>query len=312
VSTAREKNRLLGINAKALPEQNTIPAHVKPYLWELAPLSQPLNKTMTLEYQEGLRYIVFRDSLHILYGLQAPAVRDQYAMDTPLAWNTCHDSLIVGVNCALPDKFRTESFTVPQSGQFLYTEELYARNWSQRFAATDDVVVSIFDSQTDTVLTSLHRQLNLFTPDSVLTQVQQIDLSSFAGRTVYATLAAGLDTADVFTTTERLFLESPLTPKQYASERQHPAASRTSVISSVSPNPFSTGTSVTVTLSSHGLVRCAVFDAVGREVSVLNDSEREAGVYTFQFDSSTLPSGTYYIFLNTTDGVDAKMIQLVR
>jgi hypothetical protein len=59
------------------------------------------------------------------------------------------------------------------------------------------------------------------------------------------------------------------------------------------PNPFRTATAITYTLDRAAAVRVTVFDAAGREVSVLEEGTRAAGDYTVDFDARDLAGGTY-------------------
>lgn len=61
------------------------------------------------------------------------------------------------------------------------------------------------------------------------------------------------------------------------------------------PNPFSTRTAVAFTLSRAGRVRLVVFDALGRELSLVMDEVQTAGTHTALFDGSGLPSGIYFV-----------------
>lgn len=60
------------------------------------------------------------------------------------------------------------------------------------------------------------------------------------------------------------------------------------------PNPFNPTTVVRYRLPVAGSVRLAVYDLLGREVSVLVNERREAGVHDVTFDGTGLSSGTYF------------------
>lgn len=59
------------------------------------------------------------------------------------------------------------------------------------------------------------------------------------------------------------------------------------------PNPFNPSTRIRFTLPHSGRVRLAVYDVLGREVAVLLDEAREAGVSVVTFDAARLASGMY-------------------
>ncbi len=60
------------------------------------------------------------------------------------------------------------------------------------------------------------------------------------------------------------------------------------------PNPFNPTTVVSFQLPVAGNVKLVVYDMVGREVSVLVNERKDAGVYEVRFDGSNLASGVYY------------------
>lgn len=65
----------------------------------------------------------------------------------------------------------------------------------------------------------------------------------------------------------------------------------------VAPNPTDAETRITYRLDEPGRVRVDVFDATGRRVASLDDSDRPAGAYQISWDARNLPSGTYFIHL---------------
>ncbi len=68
-----------------------------------------------------------------------------------------------------------------------------------------------------------------------------------------------------------------------------------SKLSSVYPNPFNPTTTVSISLSQAGNVQLAVYNALGRQVVELANSQLEAGEHQFTLDGTNLSSGTYFI-----------------
>jgi Secretion system C-terminal sorting domain len=60
------------------------------------------------------------------------------------------------------------------------------------------------------------------------------------------------------------------------------------------PNPFNPSTTIKFELPGTSDVRLTVYDMVGREVSVLVNEKREAGVHEVKCDGSNLASGVYF------------------
>ncbi|RJP78425.1 MAG: T9SS C-terminal target domain-containing protein [Candidatus Zixiibacteriota bacterium] len=63
------------------------------------------------------------------------------------------------------------------------------------------------------------------------------------------------------------------------------------------PNPFNPATTVPFSLPQSGLVRLAVYDALGRRTATLLDGVRPAGVHEAVWDASGVASGIYFFRL---------------
>jgi hypothetical protein len=77
------------------------------------------------------------------------------------------------------------------------------------------------------------------------------------------------------------------------------------------PNPFNPSTTISYVVgvaggqpSAAGNVRLAVYDMLGREVAVLVNEKKEAGMYTATWNASGMASGVY-LYRLTTDGYTA-------
>ena len=60
------------------------------------------------------------------------------------------------------------------------------------------------------------------------------------------------------------------------------------------PNPFSGTTTLRYSLPKTMGVRLAIYDMLGREITVLVENTQEAGIYSLEFDGTRLPAGVYY------------------
>lgn len=67
------------------------------------------------------------------------------------------------------------------------------------------------------------------------------------------------------------------------------------------PNPFNPSTTIKYELPNSTGVRLSVYDMLGREVSVLVDDRRDAGVHEVKFDRSGRASGVYLYRLTAGD-----------
>jgi photosystem II stability/assembly factor-like uncharacterized protein len=66
------------------------------------------------------------------------------------------------------------------------------------------------------------------------------------------------------------------------------------------PNPFNPSTTIRYELPRALQVKLSVYDILGREVSVLVNERREAGVHEVKFDGSSLASGVYFYRLSVS------------
>ncbi|MBE2228719.1 MAG: T9SS type A sorting domain-containing protein [Ignavibacteria bacterium] len=78
------------------------------------------------------------------------------------------------------------------------------------------------------------------------------------------------------------------------------------------PNPFNPNTAIEFSIPKNGFVKLAVYDALGREVNSLLNSELKAGEYKINFSAADLSSGTYYYKLASGDIVETKKMILVK
>ena len=65
------------------------------------------------------------------------------------------------------------------------------------------------------------------------------------------------------------------------------------------PNPFNPVATIGYALREAAPVRLSVHDALGREIRVLDESLREAGVHRASFDAGELPTGVYFYRLES-------------
>ena len=83
------------------------------------------------------------------------------------------------------------------------------------------------------------------------------------------------------------------------------------------PNPFSSTTRFAWTLPQRSRVHLAVYDVAGREVAVLLDESREPGRHATSWDGRGshghgMPSGVYFLRLETDSGTESRSVVLRR
>jgi len=84
------------------------------------------------------------------------------------------------------------------------------------------------------------------------------------------------------------------------------------ILESNYPNPFNPSTTISFLIPQAQHVSLVVYDALGREVATLVDSELGAGSHTVTFDGQNLSSGVYIYRVRAGDFVQEKKMQLVK
>jgi Secretion system C-terminal sorting domain len=78
------------------------------------------------------------------------------------------------------------------------------------------------------------------------------------------------------------------------------------------PNPFNPNTTIEYEVPMSSEVRLSVYDMLGREVSVLVNEKRDAGIHEVQFEASHLASGVYLYRLQAGSYAGTRKLVLVR
>ena len=83
-------------------------------------------------------------------------------------------------------------------------------------------------------------------------------------------------------------------------------------LSSAYPNPFNPTTSTVLALPEQAEVHAEALDLLGRSVGVIHHGVLPAGEHTLTFDAGDLPSGTYYIRVQTDRYVTGTKVLLIK
>jgi len=83
-------------------------------------------------------------------------------------------------------------------------------------------------------------------------------------------------------------------------------------LSSNYPNPFNASTTIEFSLDRSRFVMLAVYDLLGRKIQTLINGYVQAGLYSINFDASSISSGVYFYRLQTRDMVETKRMLLLK
>jgi photosystem II stability/assembly factor-like uncharacterized protein len=78
------------------------------------------------------------------------------------------------------------------------------------------------------------------------------------------------------------------------------------------PNPFNPTTTIGFSLQYKSNVKITILNAIGEEVAVALNEEREAGFYQVEFNAANLPSGVYFYQLRVGSFIDTKKMILLK
>jgi ligand-binding sensor domain-containing protein len=78
------------------------------------------------------------------------------------------------------------------------------------------------------------------------------------------------------------------------------------------PNPFNPSTNIKYELQRSSEVRLTVYDMLGREVSVLVNEKKDAGVHEVKFDGTGLSSGVYFYRLTAGSFTQTRKLVLMK
>ena len=82
---------------------------------------------------------------------------------------------------------------------------------------------------------------------------------------------------------------------------------------SSSPNPFNPIAKIKVSLPQDAKLNVAVYDVSGRLVSTLSDNEQKsAGIYNYEFNGSSVASGSYFVQVQAGEFTSTQKIMLVK
>jgi uncharacterized protein (TIGR03790 family) len=78
------------------------------------------------------------------------------------------------------------------------------------------------------------------------------------------------------------------------------------------PNPFNPTTQIKYSIKESGLVQLKIYDVLGNEIATLVNENKEAGIYSVNFDASKLTSGVYIYQLTAPGFTQARKMILTK
>jgi len=78
------------------------------------------------------------------------------------------------------------------------------------------------------------------------------------------------------------------------------------------PNPFNPTTTISFSVQETQYVRISVWDLSGQMIRTLIDGTHAPGEYDVQFDADSLPSGTYFVRMESVSGIQTHQMMLMK
>ncbi len=78
------------------------------------------------------------------------------------------------------------------------------------------------------------------------------------------------------------------------------------------PNPFNPTTSISYSIPNDARVTLAIYDVLGNRVTILENSHKSAGTYSYSFDASNLTSGIYFYTVKAGSFTSTKKMLLMK
>jgi hypothetical protein len=78
------------------------------------------------------------------------------------------------------------------------------------------------------------------------------------------------------------------------------------------PNPFNPATTISFSLPKNERVTLKIYDAIGREVATLINSDLSSGIYKYHWDANSMASGIYFYRITAGNFSKAKKMMLLK
>ncbi len=293
--------------ADGLLDVFSVPAS-QPYDWHMLSSQNHLTKTDTRVPARMREILLSKDDGFSVFGISDLRVTGAGGDMQIVDWEPEHDSLQLGVNATVAGKMRSARIPAHQGSSLRFRIERYATGLS-------DAAVSFIVRVRDAITGELLRLLDFPVDEQdgkARLEAKSIDLSAFSDRDVVLE-------ADVIETNEQHRVDiadryALVDPAEYEAglEQDIIVDGAAPITLQNSPNPFNPSTSIRFTIPADAPVRLAVYDLLGRELSVLVNGRLSAGSHQVHFDGATLPSGVYVYQLTAGGRSVTRTMHLVK
>lgn len=135
--------------------------------------------------------------------------------------------------------------------------------------------------------------VSLFSPDFFDEAFLYVHVSDDSGATDFDSLKIRMDALS------KTVLAEPIFPDKYELLQNY-------------PNPFNSVTHFRFALPNQGQVKLEIFNALGQKILTILDEVKQAGNHEIEFDAGDLPSGVYFVRMQSGQFSDARKFLLMK
>jgi hypothetical protein len=248
-------------------------------------------------------------SSYIEYGVCNPYLIGSDTIYTRVNWDLSHDSSGYDIWSDLDYAIRTESFDIGQNETLEFGTVLGALSPSD-CGFQFRIRISLCDSTDGSVLYSDVVDMTDFAIDTTVYVLDRIDISCYAGETVYLSIAP-IDTIDGG---DYAFIqEIPIDADDLGKRGSRMTYTPSGILLGQNyPNPFNPTTLIPYEIVGGRYLTIDVVDSRGNVVKIVKEGYHASGQYALPFNGGHLPSGTYYFRVHDKERVIVKDMLLLR
>jgi hypothetical protein len=83
-------------------------------------------------------------------------------------------------------------------------------------------------------------------------------------------------------------------------------------LGTIYPNPFNPSTNISYSVPDYSHISISVYDIQGKEIEKIVNESKESGNYNITWSPNSLPSGVYFVKMNSLEGIQVKKILLLK
>lgn len=232
--------------------------------------------------------------------------------DTPLNWKTGFDTLVVGQTKTVEEYLSTETFQVPANGILKY-RIANNRRGLHAFPSSSLFRLQVMSAYTHQVLATVGQ----IHPNGMNQGRQDVrftfPLNQLAGKNVYARLQfVGRDSTIQLLAMDYYHDPSMTLPKDGDDDTPMRLIPGEIALMQNHPNPFNPSTEISFSLPFGANAELTVVNLIGQQVASLTTGNHEAGIHTYRFDGTGLPSGLYIARLVVGNTVLTKTMTMLK